>query len=65
VLVYDKADSIEVISGSSEGWQLLAGIREELRSTIFTLVMGANLTTSANRAAAMRSPRFRRTAPKP
>lgn len=48
VLVHDNADSIEVISGSSEGWQLLAGMREELRSTIFTLVMGANLTTSAN-----------------
>jgi hypothetical protein len=47
VLVMDKADDVEIISGSAEGWQLLEGIRAELRSTIYTLVMGANLTTSA------------------
>jgi hypothetical protein len=49
VLVHDKADSIEVITAGGEGWQLLAGIRDELRSTIYTLIMGANLTTSANK----------------
>ena len=49
MLVHDKADSIEVITAGGEGWQLLAGIRDELRSTIYTLIMGANLTTSANK----------------
>ena len=48
VLVSDKADEIEIIQGNAEGWQLLHEIRDELRSTIFTLVLGANLTTSAN-----------------
>lgn len=48
VLVSDKADEIDVISGSAEGWQLLGEIRQELRSTIITLVLGANLTTAAD-----------------
>jgi len=48
VLVSDKNDDIEVISGSSEGHQLLSDIRAELRNTIYTLVMGANLTTAAS-----------------
>jgi len=48
VLVSDKNDIVEVISGSSEGHQLLSDIRAELRNTIYTLVMGANLTTAAS-----------------
>jgi hypothetical protein len=48
VLVSDAADSVEHVSMNSEGWQLLHTVREELRSTIFTLILGANLTTSAN-----------------
>jgi len=48
VLVSDKSDEIEIISGNSEGYQLLSDIRAELRSTIHTLIMGANLTTAAN-----------------
>jgi len=48
VLVSDRNDEVEIISGNAEGNQLLKDIREELRSTIFTLVLGANLTTSAN-----------------
>lgn len=48
VLVYDRADEIQVVNGASEGWQLMETIRNELKSTIFTLVLGANLTTSAN-----------------
>lgn len=48
VLVSDKADEIDIISGNAEGWQMMHTIREELRSTIFTLVLGANLTTAAN-----------------
>ena len=48
VLVSDSHDSVEIISGNSEGYQLLSDIRAELRNTIYTLVMGANLTTAAN-----------------
>jgi len=48
VLVYDSSDDIQVVGGSSEGWQLLNQIRDELRNTIFTLVLGANLTTAAS-----------------
>jgi len=48
VLVYDSADQIETVSMSSEGWQLLHTIRDELRTTIFTLILGANLTTQAS-----------------
>lgn len=49
VLVSDIEDQVEVISGSAEGWQLLHEIRGELRTTIFTLVLGANLTTAAEK----------------
>jgi len=48
VLVSDKEDSVEMVKMDGQGWQLLHEIREELRSTIFTLVLGANLTTSAS-----------------
>ena len=48
VLVSSKDDDIEIISGNSEGYQLLSEIRGELKNTIFTLVLGANLTTAAN-----------------
>jgi len=48
VLVSDKADEIDMIQGSAEGWQVLGEVRKELRSTIFTLVLGANLTTAAD-----------------
>lgn len=48
VLVHDAGDKIETINGSGEGWQMLSTMRQELRSTIFTLVLGANLTTSAS-----------------
>ncbi len=48
VLVYDAADQIEVVQMNATGWELLHKIREELRTTIFTLILGANLTTSAS-----------------
>tara|TARA_R110000782_G_scaffold253743_1_gene341951 strand:- start:30446 stop:31804 length:1359 start_codon:yes stop_codon:yes gene_type:complete len=48
VLVYDSSDQVEMVNMSGEGWQMLKEVREELRSTIFTLVLGANLTTGAN-----------------
>ena len=47
VLVSDAADDVEMVRMDAQGWQLMHEIREELRSTIFTLVLGANLTTSA------------------
>ena len=49
VLVYDSSDQVETVSMDSSGWQLMSSIREELRSTIFTLVLGANLTTAADK----------------
>jgi hypothetical protein len=48
VLVIDREDSIEAMPTNSEGWQLLEGLRNELRTAIFTLVLGANLTTGAS-----------------
>jgi hypothetical protein len=47
VMVFDKSDEVEIISGNAEGYQLLESIRAELRNTIYTLIMGANLTTAA------------------
>ena len=47
VLVSDSNDNIEIIKGNSDGYQLLSEIRSELKNTIYTLVMGANLTTAA------------------
>jgi hypothetical protein len=47
VLVSDAGDEIEVISGNAEGWQLMTDIRAELKATITTLILGANLTTTA------------------
>lgn len=48
VLVYDSSDTVETVNMSSEGWQLMNTIRDELRTTIYTLVLGANLTTGAS-----------------
>lgn len=48
VLVHDAGDEISTVQTNSSGWELLNSIRSELRSTIFTLVLGANLTTAAN-----------------
>lgn len=47
VLVSDKADEISVITGNAEGWQLLEGVRAELKTTLTTLILGANLPTTA------------------
>lgn len=47
VLVFDKSDEIEILSGGGEGWQQLETMRAELCAKIHTLVIGANLTTSA------------------
>lgn len=47
VLVYDSADQVEVVSMNGEGWQLLKTMRDELRATIATLVLSANLPTQA------------------
>lgn len=50
VLVFDKEDEVEVIQGNDSGSAVLDNMRAELRSTIFTLVLGANLTTSADKS---------------
>jgi hypothetical protein len=47
-LVYDKADEVEIIEPGGQGWQMLTDMRDDLKNTIFTLVLGANLTTAAN-----------------
>lgn len=49
ILVSDRADEIEVISPSGEGHQILTTMREELKGAVFTLVLGANLTTDADK----------------
>lgn len=49
VLVFDKLDQVEMIQMDGQGWQLLKDMRTELRSTILTLILGANLTTSADK----------------
>lgn len=48
VLVHDAADEIDTVQMDSSGWELLKTMRDELRQMIFTLVLGANLTTAAN-----------------
>jgi Protein of unknown function (DUF935) len=48
VLVSDRNDDVQVIQGNADGWQLLKDMRDEMRSTIVTLVLCANLTTSAD-----------------
>lgn len=48
VLVYDSSDEVSTVSPSGEGWQLMTQIRAELRSSIHTLILGANLTTAAS-----------------
>ena len=48
VLVFDASDNVEHVKMNSEGWQLLTTLRAELKSTITTLILGANLTTTAD-----------------
>lgn len=49
VLVYDSEDEIQVIQGNDGGSAVLDTMRAELRSAVFTLVLGANLTTGADK----------------
>jgi hypothetical protein len=49
VIVHDAEDDVDVIDGGGQGWQLLKELRDELKASIFTVVMGANLTTSADK----------------
>jgi hypothetical protein len=48
VMVFDKMDEVEHVSMDGAGWELQKAMREELKSSIFTLVLGANLTTAAS-----------------
>lgn len=49
VLVHDKSDDVAMVPMDGSGWELASTMRQELRSAIFTLVLGANLTTSADK----------------
>jgi hypothetical protein len=46
VLIYDKDDDVSVVNMTGQGWQLLSTMREELRTTIRTLILGASMTTN-------------------
>lgn len=49
VLVFDKSDEVSIMdTGGGDGWRLMETMRTEQRNAVFTLVMGANLTTSAS-----------------
>lgn len=48
VLVYDAADQVETVQMDGQGWNLLKDIREELKHTITTLILGSTLPTTAN-----------------
>lgn len=48
-VVMDREDEIEVLHGSSEGWQILQYLIEATRTMVKTLVLSANLTTSADK----------------
>ena len=47
VVATDKEDEIEILSPSGTGWQILTDLRAELKTTITTLVLGANIPTTA------------------
>lgn len=49
VLVHDASDAVEIKDASGTGWQMLTAMRDELRNSIMTLVIGSNLSTSANK----------------
>ena len=48
VLVSDKADDVQMMPMDGTGWQMLTDIRNDLRNTIFTLVLGSTLSTATN-----------------
>lgn len=48
VLVSDKDDDVEMVQMNAAGWEILSKIREELKATIYTLVLGSNLPTGAS-----------------
>lgn len=48
VIVHDDQDDIEVVSQSGTGWNLLKELRDEARTSVATLVLGANMNTQAS-----------------
>lgn len=48
-LVSDRADEIEIITGGAEGWQMFTSTLDMLSSKIVTLVLSANLPTTASK----------------
>lgn len=49
VLVHDRQDDVEFVQSDANGWELQRELREEFRTQVFTLVLGANVTQSANK----------------
>lgn len=47
VIAHDSRDDVDVIAPAGTGWQLLKELRDEARISIATLVLGANMNTSA------------------
>lgn len=47
VFIHDKADEVNVLTGFGEGWQLIREMLAHLDNAIRTLILGANLPTSA------------------
>lgn len=47
VLVHDAKDDVDMVQMSGTGWQMFRELREELRNTISTLVLGATMNTTA------------------
>lgn len=50
VLVFDKEDEVEHVQMNAAGWELLRTIREELRQTIRSLILGGTLNTGGTEA---------------
>lgn len=48
-VVTDRNDDLTIIPGNAEGWELLKHTLDSLKSSIFTLVLGANLTTAGDK----------------
>ena len=47
VLVHDRDDEVDILTPGGTGWQMLREFREDARQSITTLVLGANVNTTA------------------
>lgn len=48
ILVLDAQDEVQMLEMSAAGHQMLTDIRKDIRSAIYTIVLGANLTVAAD-----------------